>query len=402
MSAYNIEDVHIRAIEWRNLMRVDRLLTGIAIGLAVIGVATLFSADISSDYVGSFALKQIRNIIVALVFAAFVIVCDYRILISAAPLFYIVTIGLLIYVEVRGDIRNNAQSWIDLGFMSLQPSELAKIAIIYMFAWYVQLLKGRIQKLHWFLIAFLIPAIPGVLVLMQPDFGTALTLGPLVFAILFIAGCRWWHLAGVTVLGGVAAAALILHATGAIEAPEGWPSLKENQKTRIESFLDPDADPDNAGWHQFQTQIAIGSGGMWGQGYKQGEQTHHDWVPEPHSDSIFVLFAEEQGFVGATALIALFSVLFVRGLQLSVRARDLPGSLLAVGSIAIIATHVFINIGIAIGLMPVTGLPLPFISYGGSFYITIMICIGTICGVAIRRPTGIFAEFEPTVRVATR
>lgn len=398
----DFQNVHIRTVDWANVWRADRIFLALTIALAGVGIIALISADTSSNYAGSFALKQIRNIIIATVFAVGIVVCDYRTLLSGAPAFYILTIILLIFVEAQGVIRNNAQSWINLGIMNLQPSELSKVAIIYLFAWYVKMLGDRIRKLHWFLIAFLIPAIPGVLVLIQPDFGTALTFGPLILTLLFMAGCRWWHLGTVIILGVVAASALVMHAQGELDPPEGWPSLKPNQKQRIQAFLNPDADPRNEGWHQFQTRIAIGSGGMWGQGYKQGIQTHHDWVPAPQTDSIFVLLAEEWGFVGGAGLLALFGVFFLRGLQLSTRARDLPGSLLAVGSIAIIATHVFINIGIAIGVMPVTGIPLPFISYAGSFYITMMMCVGTICAVAIRRPTGMFSEYQTASRGVAR
>ena len=397
MTRSDFEDVHIRPIDWNSLWRADRIFLALTFLLAAIGVITLFSADISSSAEDIAGFRQIRNILIATVFAVGIIVCDYRTLLSAAPLFYLVTIGLLIFVELQGVVRNNAQSWINLGVMNLQPSELSKIAIIYMFAWYISIIGERIRNLFWFLLAFMIPAIPGVLILIQPDFGTALTFGPLILALLFMSGCRWWHIGAVIASGVIGASALIAHAQGDLNPPEGWPGLKPNQKARIQAFLDPDADPTAEGWHQLQTRIAIGSGGMWGQGYKQGIQTHHDWVPEHHTDSIFVLFAEEQGFVGGALLIGLFCMFFIRGLMLSRKARDLPGSLLAIGSIAIIATHVFINIGIAIGVMPVTGLPLPFISYAGSFYITIMMCVGTVCAVAIHRPSGIFTEYHPTV-----
>jgi len=402
VTSADIQDVHIRMIDYKNLLKVDRVLVLLTLVLAVIGVMTLLSADQSSEYAGSFALKQVRNIIIASLFAVAIVVCDYRWLVAAAPLFFVVTIGLLIAVEVIGAIRNNAQSWIDLGFMNIQPSELTKVAIIYMYAWYAQKLKDRIRRFHWFAIAFAIPAIPGILIILQPDFGTAMTLGPLVFVLLFMAGCRKWQLGVVVLLGMIAATVLILHAKDVINPPEGMTGLKPNQKARIESFLNPDADPLNEGWHQLQTRIAIGSGGMWGRGYMQGVQTHHAWVPEHHTDSIFVLFAEEHGFVGGTVLIGLFTVFLLRGLQLSRQARDLEGSLLAIGSVTILATHVFINIGITLGVMPVTGLPLPFLSYAGSFYITVMMCVGTILSVSIRRKPGMFSEREPVVRAVAR
>lgn len=399
---HRVEDIHIRTVDYKNLFRVDRVMVLMTALLAFIGIVTLYSADYSSGFEQTLAWRQVRNIAVALFFAAAVVVCDYRFLIAAAPLFYGVVLALLVFVAFQGDEHKGAQSWIGFGYANLQPAEMSKIAVIYMFAWYSFHMRDRVRRFHWYLFAFAIPAVPGLLLLKQPDFGTALTLGPLTLVMLFIMGCKRLHLLATLALGTAAALVIIAHAQDRLDPPFGMPGLKPHQKTRIVAFLDPNADPLGSGWHQLQTRIAIGSGGMWGKGYMEGVQTHLNWVPESHTDSIFALYAEEQGLVGSIVLLGLYAAFLLRGAQLARMAADLPAALLAVGSVTILATHIFINIGIAIGLMPVTGLPLPFLSYGGSFYICVLVCIATALNVAIKQKKGFFTEREPVIRGVAR
>jgi rod shape determining protein RodA len=398
ISSRDMEYTHIRTLDFKNLIRGDRVLMLIVGVLAVVGIITLISADRSAASAIPYSVKQVRNLGIASVFAMVLLCFDFRFLVSLGPFFYIASLILLLVVELQGINVNNAQSWIDLGVMHVQPSEFSKIGIIYMLAWYVSKIKERIRKLRWFVLAFLIPAVPGIMVLRQPDFGTAMTLGPVVIAMVYAAGCKRWHMAATLLCGFAGAALIILHANGTVNPPEGWPELRPGQKSRINSFLDPKSDGASVGWHQLQMKIAIGSGGMWGKGYRQGIQTNLSWVPEHHTDSIFAVYGEELGFMGSVALLGLFAAFLLRGLQLAHACPDLPGGLLGVGAVALLTAHIFINMAIAVGIMPVTGIPLPFLSYGGSFYITVMLCVGTLLAISVKQKKGMWTATEPVSR----
>lgn len=380
---------HIGIFDWRNVFRADKALIALVLTLAVIGLMNLYSTD---NPLGSTALDagghagmQLRNLLFACAIAAFLVCFDYRFLLSLAPLAYMVAIGLLVFVEVRGYVAGGSQRWIDLGFTRLQPSEIAKVSVIYMLAWYLGLIGERIKKIPYLVIAFVIVGIPAVLIIMQPDLGTTLVLGPIALAMVWMAGCRLWHIAGIALLGLAGAGLIVAHVYGKVPVPEGAPDMSEYQKTRIRSFLEPGADPTGADWHATQTRLAVGSGGMLGMGYRRGIQTHLKYVPEYRTDSIFVVLAEENGFVGCMVLLGLFAALFSRGLVLARDCPDMAGTLLGVGCVTLLFVHVFTNIAITVGLMPVTGLPLPFLSYGGTFYLTVMICIATMLSLTMRK-----------------
>ena len=380
---------HIGIFDWRNVFRSDRLTVVLVLVLAVVGLMNLYSTDYplasTAMDAGGQARTQLRNLLFACAVAAVIVCFDYRFLLSLAPLAYLITIGLLIYVEVRGYVAGGSQRWIDLGFTRLQPSEIAKISLIYMLAWYLGLIGERIRKIPYLVLAFIIVGVPAVLIIMQPDLGTTLVLGPIALAMVWMAGCRLWHIASLGVLGVIAVGVIIAHVYGVVPYPESAPDLSDYQKTRIQSFFEPDADPTGAGWHAMQTRLAVGSGGMLGMGFRRGIQTHLKYVPEYKTDSIFVVLAEENGFVGGMILLGLFAALFSRGLILARDCPDMAGTLLGVGCVTMLFVHVFTNIAITIGLMPVTGLPLPFLSYGGTFYLTVMICIATILSLNMRK-----------------
>jgi len=380
---------HIGIFDWRNVFRADRLMVALVLVLAVVGLMNLYSTDspLGSTALdaGGHARMQLRNLLLACAAAALLVCFDYRFLISLAPLAYLVTVGLLIYVEVRGYVAGGSQRWIDLGFTRLQPSEIAKLAVIYTLAWYLGWIGERIKKIPYLILAFAIVVVPAVLIIMQPDLGTTLVLGPIALAMVWIAGCRLWHIAGLTVLGVAAVGLVVAHVYGMVPVPENAPDLSEYQKNRIRSFLEPDADPTGAGWHAMQTRLAVGSGGTLGMGYRRGIQTHLKYVPEYRTDSIFVVLAEENGFVGCMILLGLFAAMLGRGLVLARDCPDMAGTLLGVGCVTLLFVHIFANIAIAIGLMPVTGLPLPFLSYGGTFYLTVMIAIATMLSLTMRK-----------------
>jgi len=380
---------HIGIFDWRNVFRVDRLLVALVLVLAVVGLMNLYSTDnplgSTAMDAGGNARMQLRNLLLACAAAGILVCFDYRFLLSLAPLAYVIVLGMLVFVEVRGYVAGGSQRWIDLGFTRLQPSELAKVAVIYMLAWYLGWIGERIRKIPYLVLAFVIVGLPAILILMQPDLGTTLVLGPIALAMVWMAGCRLWHIGALGVAGIAGAGLIVAHVYGMVPIPDNAPDLTDYQKTRIKSFLEPDSDPTGAGWHAMQTRLAVGSGGMLGMGYRRGIQTHLKYVPEYRTDSIFVVLAEENGFVGSMILLGLFAALFSRGLVLARDCPDMAGTLIGVGCVTLLFVHVFANIAIAIGLMPVTGLPLPFLSYGGTFYLTVMICIAAMLSLTVRK-----------------
>jgi rod shape determining protein RodA len=287
--------------------------------------------------------------------------------------FYGVALLLIVAVDARGVIGMGAQRWIDLGFIQLQPSELMKIALIVALARYFHCLpaenNGRIIDL-------IAPAgmilVPVVLVLKQPDLGTAMMLVASGGIIFFLAGVRLWVFAA----GAVAAAA---------GAPLIWSMLRDYQRARLTTFLSPDADPLGAGYHIMQSKIALGSGGLFGKGFLLGTQTHLSFLPERQTDFIFTMIAEEFGLIGGLALLGLYALVVVYGFTIALRSRNQFGRILGLGLATNFFLYVFINTAMVIGLIPVVGVPLPLISYGGSAMVTVMLGFGLLMNVSIHR-----------------
>ncbi len=375
----NLMDSHIRIVNWRNLRHLDWLVVVLVAGLAYVGLSNMYSA--SYGYEGAeatphFARQALFLGIGALV--ALIIVCiDYRFLAALAPLMYIGALAALLAVLTIGLTVKGGRSWFRIGTFGLQPSEYTKLATIYMLAWYLAKIGPRIRRIPYLVLAFLIAAVPSILIAAQSDMGTALTYVPVAFVMVFVAGCRKWHLAAIILVG----LAIV---------PVLWMKLEPYQRDRVKTFIDPTKAPDSEGYQIIQTKIAVGSGQMWGKGVGHGTQTHLRFLPEYRTDFIFSLLAEERGFVGAAVVIALFTAFLIRGLVLSEECPEPAGNLLAAGCVTILAFHVFVNVAITIHLMPITGLPLPFLSYGGSFYLTTMMCVGTMLSVNVRK--GMFAE----------
>lgn len=402
----------IGAFSLRNLRRVDLLLTLLTLCLAAVGLFSLYSATYGSssglaaseagrsmlqtvmDVANSWFGRQIIYFCAGLALAIVIICFDYRLLVSLAPLIYAIILGLLGFVLIAGHEAKGGQRWIDLGVFHLQPSEFAKVALIYMLAWYFAKLGNRIRKIPYFILAFVIVGIPCGLIFLQPSLSAALSLMPVVAVMLFAAGCRLWHMMVLVVLGLIPVFLVVYQvrdyqAVGPQEYSEReYPlgvKLKGYQIDRILTFVDPYRDPKDKGYQSIQMRITVGSGEFRGKGFCQGTQTHLSFLPEFHTDLIFALLAEEWGFVGASTVIVLFVAFFLRGLDLARSAPDPAGSLLAVGCVTILAFHTVTNIAITVGLLPVTGMPLPFLSYGGSFYLTTMACVGTLLSVHVRR-----------------
>ncbi|HIJ64400.1 MAG TPA: rod shape-determining protein RodA [Candidatus Hydrogenedentes bacterium] len=373
---FDLRDARIRTFTVRNLGHLDWFIVGFVFSLAAIGLATLHSASMSGlQAAPRYDLRQAVWLCVGLIAAGAIICTDHRFMLSLAPLMYVGALALLTVVLILGIEARGGQSWLRLGPFRFQPSEVAKIALVYMLAWYFTKAGRRIRKLRFLLLAFAIAAMPCLFVVKQNDLGTALTFLPVVFAMLFVAGCRRRHLFLVALLGAVS-----LYAA--------WPHLKEHHRERVLAFIDPAREQPKGKdyrYHQIQSKITVGSGRMKGKGFGQGTQTHLNYLPEYHTDFIFSLLAEEGGFIGAALVVGLFMALLLRALALARTCPEPSGSLVIAGCVTVLAVHAFANIAITIGLMPVIGLPLPFLSYGGSFYLTTMMCVGAVLNAPIRK-----------------
>jgi len=357
------------------LVNVNWLLVALVTAIACVGFAMLYSAANGSWQ--PWAERQLLRYAVAALLMLAVAVVDIRLWLRAAYTFYALTFLLLIAVQVRGAIGMGAQRWIDLGLIQLQPSEFMKIALIMALARYFNSLTpeevGQPTKL---IVPALLVLVPALLVLKQPDLGTAMMLVVGGAAMFFLAGVRWWKFA--LVLAGAGAA-----------GPIAWRFLRDYQKNRIYTFLDPESDPLGAGYHSLQSKIAIGSGGTFGKGFLEGTQSHLNFLPERQTDFIFTMLAEEFGLAGGLGLLALYSLVFVYGYAIAFRSRSHFGKLLAFGITTNIFLYVFINTAMVIGLIPVVGVPLPLISYGGTSMLTVMFGFGLLMSVYVHRDTRI-------------
>jgi rod shape determining protein RodA len=298
---------------------------------------------------------------------------DVRFWFRWAYLIYAAALLGLIAVEISGHTSMGAQRWINLGLFQLQPSEVMKIALVLALARYFHggYLEDVAQPAHLILPVMLVLT-PVALVLKQPDLGTSIMLLAGGGALLFLAGVRWWKFA--LVLGLVLAALPVL-----------WEQLHDYQKQRVMTFLDPERDPLGAGYHIIQSKIALGSGGLWGKGFLKGTQSQLSFLPEKQTDFVFTMLAEEAGLVGALGLLFLFLVLVGYGFVFALRARNQFGRLLAMGVTLTFFLYVAINIAMVTGLIPVVGVPLPLISYGGTAMVTVLVGFGLLLGVDVHR-----------------
>lgn len=302
-------------------------------------------------------------------------VVDIRIVLKGAYIFYGIVFILLLVVEVNGVTGKGAARWINVPGVSLsfQPSELMKFALVLALARYFHKLSHEdVGRLSYLLIPTLIVAAPMLLVLRQPDLGTAVTLGAGGVVIFLLAGVRWWKFA-------------LVGLSSLIASPFIWGMLHEYQQRRILVLLDPGSDPLGAGYHILQSKIAMGAGGISGRGFTNGSQSHLNFLPEKQTDFIFTMLAEEFGLLGCLALMTLYLILMIYGFGVALRARSQFGRLLAMGATASFSFYVFINIAMVMGVIPVVGLPLPLVSYGGSALLAVMFGFGLIMNVYVHR-----------------
>ncbi len=302
-----------------------------------------------------------------------------RLMALAVPL-YILGVALLVAVAVFGITKKGAQRWVNVGIV-IQPSEILKIAVPLMLAWWFQKREGQLRPLDFAVATFLL-AIPVGLIVRQPDLGTAILILVAGLAVIFFAGVRWIWIAPPALLGLVGIALLVVFEPQLCADGVQWPLLREYQQQRVCTLLDPTRDPLGKGFHIIQGMIAIGSGGVWGKGFMQGTQTHLEFIPERTTDFIFAAFSEEFGLAGTLALLAAFAFLILRGLTIALEAPTLFSRLLA-GSITLIFfTYAFVNMGMVSGILPVVGVPLPFISYGGTAMVTLGMGLGILMSIA--------------------
>jgi len=333
------------------------------------GFVLLYSA--ANGSFDPWAGRQMIRFGIGLGLMAAVALVDLRYLMLLAYPTYGLALGLLVYVDIAGEIGMGAQRWIDLGVFQLQPSEMLKLALVMALARYFHRLPfeaiGRPLRL---VIPIVLVLAPTGLVLVQPDLGTAGTLLLVSAAIFFLAGVRWWKFA-------------IVAAAAAAVVPLGWQFLHEYQKNRLLTFINPEADPLGAGYHIMQSKIAFGSGGLFGKGFLAGTQSHLNFLPERQTDFIFTMLAEEFGLVGCGTLLLLYGLLFAYGFALAWRCRNQFGRLLVLGLTANLSVYVFINAAMTMGLIPVVGVPLPLVSYGGTAMLTILIGYGLVAAVQV-------------------
>lgn len=366
----------------RKLISINWLLIILISAAAVVGFAMLYSA--AGGDMNPWAERQMVRFGFALVVMIGVAMINIRIWLRYAYALYFLALALLVAVEVGGHVGMGAQRWISLGFINIQPSELMKIFLVLALARYYHASAmediGRVTRLF---IPIVLTAAPTVLILRQPDLGTAIMLAMTAAAVLFLAGVRIWKFA----LVGVATLAA---------APVAWQFLHEYQKKRVLTFLNPETDPLGAGYHIIQSKIALGSGGLTGKGFMLGPQSHLYFLPEMQTDFIFTMLAEEFGLMGALALVVLYALIVTYGMIIAVRSRNQFGRLVAGGITTTFFLYVFINIAMVTGLIPVVGVPLPLVSYGGTVMLTIMIGFGFVIGVGVHRdiPVGRRGEAE--------
>lgn len=374
---------HLRNLDWGLFIAVVILM--------VVSVVMVSSATRQSPVNGDplyYTKRQIIWIILGLLVMVIVVMTDYLTLARLSNLIYLGNLALLLTVLVPGIGHKalGAQRWIPLGFMQLQPSEVAKIAIIITFANYLRGREKKIESLRDYIGPFLYVGVPLLMILAQPDLGTSLVFLAITFGMLYIAGAPGVQIAAMG-LGGLSVAALLVY----LHETFGLPIfLKEYQIARLTSFINPKADPLGTGYHLIQSVIAIGSGGLVGKGLFEGTQNLLKFLPIRHTDFIFSVIGEELGFVGTGIILALYFYIIYRGIRIAASARDLFGTLIATGIVSMFIFHVLTNIGMTIGIMPVTGIPLPLMSYGGTSMLINCVAIGMLEGIYMRRQKILF------------
>lgn len=361
-------------LDRRSLFNFDWSILVVTLVICAIGLALILSATYGGTHEGLHR-KQVLWIAVGLGLMLLVLTVDYHFWVEFSGYFYLLSIAVLVGVLIFGKTISGARSWIPLGFFNFQPSEMVKITTALLLARYCSEIREDGYRWVHMLVTGGMVALPVGLIAVQPDLGTALTFVPLLAAVNILAGIR---------LKTIGVLALV----GLIMLPIAWNfGLEEYQKARIKTFVDPGSDPLGAGYQIAQSKIAVGSGRLVGKGFMSGTQSQLKFIPEQHTDFIFSVLAEEFGFLGVAFTLGLYFFFFSRSVNATRNARDRRGIFLAMGLVSILLFHVLVNVGMVIGVMPTTGIPLPLLSYGGSSVISSFIAIGLILNVRMRRFT---------------
>ncbi|HXM81023.1 MAG TPA: rod shape-determining protein RodA [Burkholderiales bacterium] len=358
----------LRRVALRLTEGIDSTMLVLMLSLSMLGLAALYSASYENP---ARVVNQLVSLGVALIAMWVVAQLSPQTLMRFALPAYVVGLVLLVAVALAGDVVNGARRWLHVGVTRFQPSEMMKLALPMMLAWYFHRQESGL-KLRHFALGALILAVPVGFIVRQPDLGTAALVAAAGFYVLFFAGLSW------KVLGGVIALALA-------SLPPLWGLLHDYQRKRVLTLLDPTQDPLGAGYHIIQSTIAVGSGGLSGKGWLNGTQAHLEFIPERHTDFIFAVYSEEFGLIGNCVLLVLYTLLVARGLMIAANAATVFSRLLA-GSIALMFfTYAFVNMGMVSGILPVVGVPLPFLSYGGTALLTLFIGAGILMSVQRHR-----------------
>jgi len=362
-------------LDRRLILNFDWTLFILVLIISGIGLVNIYSTGFSltDPRQTPLYIKQIQWILIGIAGMAFAFFIDYRFLSRHAYILYAISIILLLVVYMAGYATRGSQRWIAIGGFTFQPSEPVKLTIILALAKYFDHHQiGRGYHLNELFIPFLIVIIPFLFILKQPDLGTGLILFILFLSIVFFVGLDWKSL-------------LIAAAGGLILTPIGWYFLRDYQRERILTFFSPERDPLGSGYHIIQSMIAVGSGGLFGKGFLKGSQTQLKFLPEQQTDFVFSVFAEEWGFLGGIILLIMFLFLILWGLKIMTHSKDYIGALIALGITMLIFWEAFINIGMVLGILPVVGIPLPFLSYGGSSMVVLMTAVGLLMNISVRR-----------------
>lgn len=354
---------------------LPRSLLGIAALLSFIGLSMLFSA--AKGNIDPWASRQFYHVVLGMLIMLIIALIDIRFWFKTAYAGYIFGLMLLLLVDVVGVTGMGAQRWINIGGFRFQPSELMKVLLVISLARYFHMLHlNNVKRLSSLSIPALLIAVSALLVLRQPNLGTTIIMVATSVSVIFMSGVGWkkFVVAGVLVIGLM---------------PLAWNHLHDYQKQRVYTFLNPESDPLGAGYNIIQSKIAIGSGGIWGKGFLNGTQSQLSFVPEKQTDFIFSIIAEEFGLWGGIVIIALFILLILSSMKIGLQCQNRFGRLMAFGITTIFFLHAFINIGMVMGILPVVGVPLPLLSYGGSSMISTWIGIGFICNAHIHAETKI-------------
>jgi rod shape determining protein RodA len=392
--------------------KIDITLTILVCILISIGLLAVYSATSFYDVESSYFERQVYFAIFGLILMVSISFVPFRFVQRMAYPFYAFCIFLLILVPFIGVKGFGAERWLEIGFLRLQPSELAKIATILAIAKFVTNRETDINNIKDFVILVALIALPFLLIFKQPDLGTSLVFAAMFIPLLFWSGLKLFPLfllmsplitilasfnyyllviwliimAGILFFSSKKILLLIgilaIHTGIGFATPMMWDQLKPYQKTRILTFLNPEKDPRGAGYQIIQSQVAVGSGGLWGKGFLNGTQTHLKFLPAQHTDFIFSVIAEEWGFMGVLFVLLIFLLLLLHLIKLASTVRSTFSSITLIGITSVLFFHIFVNIGMTVGVAPVTGLPLPFISYGGSFLLSIMITLGVVQNIA--------------------